>query len=342
VTTRRAHRNGWQQQAAHLILSHTAVAATAITAAEQAHRRQPSEPVSCHFRNQSVQFVPELGMEIARELELPRVPPAELGRQVGRERATAWLNNAPRETLAARAARVTSADRRVAELEDDLRSAYEEIALRDNENLSLQTSLDLIASENSRLSVAAIDQLENIKSTMIEAEAERDELVFVLDQANENLQTETNALQARLRAAHKKLKLLQNSFHLKERQVQGLEQARAQLIDKTDKLLRTCKKRDAALARAEEKISVLTELFAQVVAKLSIAEDQKNVFELQSRLPREHRERTIANTVRRKAPQQFTVLQHQPENDEWLFGDAIFRNPVSRNVGVRGKRGRGP
>ena len=286
--------------------------------------------------------MPELGIEIARELELPRVPPAELGRQVGRERATAWLNNAPRETLAARAARVTSADRRVAELESDLRSACEEIALRDNENLSLQTSLDLIASENSRLSIAATDQLEKIKSTMIEAEAERDELVFVLDQANENLQTETNALQARLRAAHKKVKLLQNSFHLKERRVQDLEQARAQLIDKTDKLLRTCKKRDAALARAEEKISVLTELFAQVEAKLSIAEDRKNVFELQSRLPREHRERTIANTVRRKAPQQFTVLQHQPENDEWLFGDTIFRNPASRNVGVRGKRGRGP
>ena len=111
--------------------------------------------------------------------------------------------------MAARAARAATADKRVTELEDELGLARERLALEENENHSLQISLDLTISENSRLS----SQLAESK-----------------------------------------------------RQVQTLEQLHSKLIDDMNTLLMTCKRRDAVLARAEERLSSLADLFVQLEA----------------------------------------------------------------------------
>jgi hypothetical protein len=51
-----------------------------------------------------------------------------------------------------------------------------------------------------------------------------------------------------------------------ERQVQTLAKLHSKLIDDTNTSLKTCKRRDAALARAEEKLSLLAHLFIQLEA----------------------------------------------------------------------------
>lgn len=51
-----------------------------------------------------------------------------------------------------------------------------------------------------------------------------------------------------------------------ERQIQTLAQLHSKLIDDMNTLLMTCKKRDAILARAEERLSSLANLFAQLEA----------------------------------------------------------------------------
>src|SRR5579862_9229681 len=131
LTGRKAQRGGWQHQAERLALTHTAVAATA---AEQARRRATTNPVSCHFRSGGAEFVRKLEASItdlALALEPPPTKLAEREQQVAREATAAWLLNGRRETLAARAARVLTAEKRTAELEHELALARERLALQE-------------------------------------------------------------------------------------------------------------------------------------------------------------------------------------------------------------------
>jgi chromosome segregation ATPase len=99
---------------------------------------------------------------------------------------TAWLLNGRRETLAARAARCATADKRVAELESELNSLRERLVRREDENHLLQTSLDLLADANrllsSRLTESdarvddALSQLGQMKTSLAVAEADRNKL----------------------------------------------------------------------------------------------------------------------------------------------------------------------
>src|ERR1700691_5466868 len=66
---KKAQRDGWQHQAMHLALTHTAPAtmtATAMTAAEQAQRRRSSERTSYHFQLQVSEAHPTNELETAR------------------------------------------------------------------------------------------------------------------------------------------------------------------------------------------------------------------------------------------------------------------------------------
>ena len=209
---RKVQRGGWQHQAERLALTHTAMATTAMAAAEHARHRGASNPVSCHLRAGGAEFQLSLEASIiepAREFDSPHAKHVAWEQQVARAAAAGWLLNGSRETLAARAARAASADKRVTELEDKLSLARERLVLEENENYSLQMSLDLTISENSRLS-----------SQLAES----------------------------------------------ERQVQRLEQLHSKLIDDMNTLLMTCKRRDAVLARAEERLSSLANLFVQLEA----------------------------------------------------------------------------
>lgn len=111
----------------------------------------------------------------------------------------ATLPNERREPLAVQA---EATDRRIGELEAELDSAREKLAILENQNLSLQTSLDLIARENLRLSHrltesnATVDkarlQIERIKTVLRAAEAERKILVAERDPSNKGPQSPQN------------------------------------------------------------------------------------------------------------------------------------------------------
>src|ERR1700733_14291453 len=64
LTGRTAQRGGWQHQAARLALAHTAVATTAIIAADQARHRAAPDPVSCHSKTGDAESLQRLGAGI--------------------------------------------------------------------------------------------------------------------------------------------------------------------------------------------------------------------------------------------------------------------------------------
>jgi chromosome segregation ATPase len=249
LTSRNAQRGGWQYQANRLVLTHTAGATTAMAAAEQALHQAASNPVSCHFRTGGTQSQHRLKasiIELAPDPDSPRTKLVDLEQHVAETPAAAWLLNGRRETLAARAARSTSADKRASELVNELGLARQQLATEENENHSLQLSLDLTISENSRLT---------------------------------------------------------NRLAEGERQLQKLAQLHSKLIEDMNTLLNTCKRRDAALARAEERLSLLAELFVQLEAA-NLAKTCDTVEELNSRLQRDlNNEKWLlaeANTVFKK------------------------------------------
>ena len=228
-TDRKTQRGGWQHQAKRLALAHTAVIATT---AEQALHRAASNPVSCHLRTCGTKFqrgFEAIVTELAHEAGSQRTKLIEGKQQAAREPTAAWLVNGRRETLAARATRTATAEKRVTELEDELALAHERLVLHENENHSLQISLDLVISEISHIST----QL-----------AER------------------------------------------ERQIEALEQLHSKLIDDTNTLLKTCMGRNAALARAEDRLSLLADLFVQLEAANQPTRNKK-IEQLDSRLQRE-------------------------------------------------------
>jgi predicted nucleic acid-binding Zn-ribbon protein len=108
------------------------------------------------------------------------------------------------------AAEGTAKDKRIAELEDHLLSAREDIAHSDNENHSLQASLDLTLGESGRLSGRVWDtgveadalkaQVESAKSALRAAEAERDRLTVAVQETKELRRVEADFLNSQIEA----------------------------------------------------------------------------------------------------------------------------------------------
>jgi chromosome segregation ATPase len=203
-----------------------------MAAADQARHRTASNTVSGHIQTGRAQFQHRLDADIVGLAQKPHSPYTKLveqEQQVPRGANVAWLAHGLKETLAARAARATIADKRAAELENELSLARERLVLEENEKHSLQMSLDMTVSEYSRLS---------------------------------------------------------NRLAESEHQVEKLAQLHSKLIDDTNTLLKTCKARDAVLARAEERLSLLANLFVQLEAA-NLPKSQKTIEELNSQLRRE-------------------------------------------------------
>jgi chromosome segregation ATPase len=342
-TGNKAQKDGWQLQAERLACTHTALATAAIVASEQSRHRLSSKPVSCHFRGSPVDSKRKLETSVIEPGKEPEPPctKVEQARLLARATDVAWTLNARGETLAARALRASAvAEKRIAELENELGAVRKNLIARENEILGLQKSLDSAAGENSRLSdrlaenSTALDkarsELDQMKLKLTTVEAERDE-------ANKNGQTEICALTKRLEAmsigavaAEKLLAQARQNFltcatdkiaieaslHAKERQIEELELARSRLVDDTNRLLKTCKARDMALFRAEEKIGLLAELFVQLEAKGKRSKSQKKTEECSSQLQGERMPRA---NVRKPVRAERTGPKRQQDNDDWLF-----------------------
>ena len=77
-------------------------------------------------------------------------------------------------------------------------------------------------------------------------------------------ENKTHSLQISLELTISEYSRLSSRLAESERQVQTIAELHSKLIDDTNTLLKTCKRRDAALARAEERLSLLAHLFVQL------------------------------------------------------------------------------
>jgi hypothetical protein len=140
-------RDGWQSQAEHLAVTHTTVgiAAMAAMAQTQWRRRVKSDTRSVRVFIAGAEGAPKTGnndLQPTLRRSVKSEQPVTLAAPVA-----AGIPNQDTNALVAQIANT-----RIAELEYELSSAHEELAFRENENLSLQMSLDLTGSEESRLS----------------------------------------------------------------------------------------------------------------------------------------------------------------------------------------------
>jgi hypothetical protein len=142
-------------------------------------RRRIIETAGMMAKEKSLPKGETIKIDFANELDPTGAKPAELEKQVAKlEYELAWF----RVELVFR--------------ENELAWVREELARRENENCSLQTSFDLIVSENSRLSrhlaerdVAsdyARSQLELIMAALREIKVERNKLATTLDKQNDS------------------------------------------------------------------------------------------------------------------------------------------------------------
>jgi hypothetical protein len=140
-------RDGWQSQAEHLALTHTAFGMAAMAAAGQTQwrRRVKSDTRSVRVSAAGAEGGlktdnKDLKPTLRKSVKLQQPAALEVAAAAG----------VPNQAATAPVAQI--ANTRIAELEYELSSTREELAIRENENLSLQMSLDLTVSEESRLS----------------------------------------------------------------------------------------------------------------------------------------------------------------------------------------------
>jgi chromosome segregation ATPase len=156
----KAQGNGWLDQAARLAVTHVTPIA----------KRAQSSLAATEMEFDAAADGREI--ELADELELTRARAVGVERRLAQETAAKQTLNEQFE----------AADARIVELENELAAAHDELALRDNENQSLRTSLDLMMAENASLTerLAKRDaaqhstgsQLEYLQTALTTAETE--------------------------------------------------------------------------------------------------------------------------------------------------------------------------
>ncbi len=191
ATDQKAPRNGWQHQAEHLAVKHTATMARAATAVADHVRHRPTLPPAPRLLPIPIADAePQLIAEPRKPAPVREVEPSPTHGERDKERAQKAvpprIMNVRRETLAARAVLADGAIKRLAELEVQLDASQEHVMRRDNENHSLQASLNLLVSDNLHLSRRLAEssalvedlrfQFEKTKRALVVAEVERDKL----------------------------------------------------------------------------------------------------------------------------------------------------------------------
>jgi chromosome segregation ATPase len=143
--------NGWLSQAERLAIMHGTAGTKAINSVELARQQpllrlttsdpdfaNPDEPLGTATRE----------IQLAKELELALAKISSLERRVTHEKAT---SESLKRELDRVSEQLRTAEAAVADLETEFAAAQDTAALRENEAFSLQTSLDLVSAENSRL-----------------------------------------------------------------------------------------------------------------------------------------------------------------------------------------------
>src|SRR6185437_8319751 len=145
--------------------------------------------------------------DLVAEIEPARVRITEIEGELARENAAVRMLSEHKQALSKHNA---AADKRMAELEGLIGAASEKLTMGADENRSLQTSLDQMVEENSRLQrrvtdsemaiEKALTQVSQLQAALKSGEAERGRLTAALAEANDKRQVETNTLSTRLEA----------------------------------------------------------------------------------------------------------------------------------------------
>jgi chromosome segregation ATPase len=253
-----------------------------ITAAEQARQRYALKREAETLDDDLDHARDAREIELANELELARAKAGGLERRLSLETAA---NRELGEQTDYLTAQIENADRQIAELESELNTAREQQTLCDNENQSLRTSLDLVNSENARLSQRAgaseaesgekNARLEYLETALATAEAACARLTAETGDAAAQRHAEIASLKARLEVMSSRATTAETLYtDARERlvaRIEGstaveaklaatmaacheLERGRAELIAATSAVLKTLQDREAALLRAEDKV----------------------------------------------------------------------------------------
>jgi chromosome segregation ATPase len=145
--------------------------------------------------------------DLTRELDVTLGKVVDLEREVNQETAAARILTEHNQALTVHA---ETADKRLIELEDMFGSTSEKLILREDENRSLQNSLDRMVEQKSRLHRRIADneatietvsgQIVQLQTTLKDTDAERARLAAAVAEVNDRRQVETNALSTRLEA----------------------------------------------------------------------------------------------------------------------------------------------
>ena len=220
MTCNATRQDGWQNQAEHLTLTHVPLGVAAIALAGKVQRRPPNQEMAQHSqpaqsRVDDMPFAnkgqPMYQLEPGRTNRTLPPPPREV-HKLG-------SITAMREKLKTLTARNALAERKIAELTMDLDATKEALAVQQNENNSLLTSLDLMTSESARQSqclevteAAAKETRAELEKIRAELEAARITQSAEAQSALERLaacQVERDALAAEVRPALQRLSTCQ-------------------------------------------------------------------------------------------------------------------------------------
>ncbi len=300
-----SRRGGWQVQADRLALKHTVIPKLP---------RTSTAPADCH---QVPEAAPRPTSQAAgadqRSIERPVKESRDHGAKTAvqpfsREETLEWIRKARKAVLAVRAERANAADERIAELEASLEAALARVVFLQDENQLLQNSLDLSVDENLDLA-----------RRVAEIETSDDEVRSKL-QSSEMTRAEYELAAA---MGERKIELLQNLVAVKEARLQKLDEARKKMQQDIKKLLATTKSRDQALADAERRISVLTDLFEKLELSLETGKTEAASRDIQLAINPQPPPREAAPV--KKPGRQSQLWQRALDTDDWLLGGPAAR-----------------
>jgi hypothetical protein len=297
--------NGWQVQADRLALKHTVIPALPQIPPTATTRRQPSRPTPQLASR--VQDAERHSIERPAEVRPDHVA-SPSAQPFSREETLEWIQSTRKAVLELRAERVKAADERIAELEASLEAAMQRVISLQNENQSLEESLEARACENLDLT-----------NRLIEAETTGQEVRSELE-SSEMTRAEYDLAIA---AADRKIELLENLIEVKEARTQKLQQSREQAQQDVQKLLATAKTRDQSLADAERRIAALTGLFEKLQHSLEAGKTDAVSRQIKQVLGTPQPKETAPA---QKSRSQIRLWQRALDTDDWLLDGAAQQN----------------
>lgn len=212
--------------------------------------------------------------------------------------------------------RINETDNTLASVRTRLEQVETALATSENERNKLTAAVDE-ANERRQAECNTLNlRLEAMHSRATAAEKLLGEVrQSLIARTEENRLSERKVIEATIakNAVEKKLEQLLASLQGQERQIRDLDGSRATLVERTTALTKTVKSREAALARAEEKIQALTDQVKQleIDAEQNRIKTEKRIEELSAALQREKMERAVAEGALEATRKNYAELQRE-------------------------------